>query len=350
MSTDLAIDIADMMAFLEGLLKTPSPTGFTEKRVEYCQQAFSALPLSLEKTRKGALLASWDGHQDDNPRALTAHLDTLGAIVQEIKGNGALRLSPLGGWAWGSVEGEGVTIHTLNNITYRGTIMPVKASVHIYGADAREFKREAAGYEVRIDERTTSAEQTRRLGIAVGDFVAFDPRVEISETGFIRSRHLDDKASVACIYAAIKALVTSNILPHQKTLILLATHEEVGHGASAGLPSDISELLVIDIGTAGGGQATDEFTVSICAKDAGGPYHIDMRRKLVALAENARIPYKVDVYQFYGSDGGAYWEAGGNGIVGLIGPGVDATHHYERTHTDSLVATALLIAEYLRNE
>jgi putative aminopeptidase FrvX len=342
------IDPDSMLSFLETLLNTPSPTGYHERAIEFCQQAFADLPLTLSKTNKGALIGTWPGQHSDQPRALTAHIDTLGAMVSVVKSDGRLKLTQLGGWAWGSVEGEGVTIITHSGKEVRGTIMPVKASVHVFGAEARDFKRDEDAYAVRIDERTSSAAETRKLGIEVGDFVVFDPRVEISKSGFIRSRHLDDKASVACIYGALKALAAAGLTPHQRTTIHISNYEEVGHGGASGFPADLKELLTIDMAASGAGdQNSDEFSVGICVKDSGGPYHIEMKRRMMALAEKANIPCKLDVYPFYGSDGEAFWRAGGDVLVGLIGPGVEASHHYERTHIDSLVATAQLIAEYL---
>jgi putative aminopeptidase FrvX len=339
-----------MIAFLTGLLNTPSPTGYHEQAIDYCHEHFSDLPLSLSRTRKGVLLATWKGEDEGAPRGLTAHIDTLGAMVSHIKDNGRLRMSQLGGWSWGSVEGEGVTIFTQDGKAYRGTILPVKASVHIYGKDAREFSRDADAYEVRLDERTTSKSETTELGISVGDFVVFDPRVEVGESGFIRSRHLDDKAGVACILGAVKALSDAGLTPAQKTYIHISNYEEVGHGGASGFPPDMAELLTIDMAAAGGTQNSDEFSVGICVKDAAGPYHIEMKRKLVQLAEQADIPYQLDIYPYYASDGEAFWRAGGDVTVGLVGPGVDASHHYERTHADSLTATARLIAEYLLAE
>lgn len=336
-----------MVDFLFGLLKTPSPTGFHEMALTYCEKAFAKLPISLTRTRKGILVGAWQGFKDDAPRGLTAHADTLGAMVAQIKADGRLKLTQLGGWAWGSVEGEGVTIYTQAGSTIRGTIIPVKASLHIYGVEAYEFKREADAYEVRIDEKTRTEQETRDLGIAAGDFIVFDSRVEATPAGFIRSRHLDDKAGIACIYGAMKALSSANLQPAQQTTIHISNYEEVGHGAAAGLPGNLAELLAVDMAAAGGSQNSDEFSVGICVKDSGGPYHIEMKRRLVKLAEQANIPYKLDTYPHYGSDGEAFWRAGGDVIVGLIGPGVDASHHYERTHVDSLVATARLIAEYL---
>jgi putative aminopeptidase FrvX len=292
------------------------------------------------------LVGTWEADAV-SPVGLTAHIDTLGAMVSQINPDGRLKLTQLGGWAWGSVEGEGVTIQALSGATARGTIVPSKASVHIYGSDARDFKREADNYEVRVDIRSNSAAETRTAGFEVGDYVFFDPRVEVGEAGFIRSRHLDDKASVACVFGALKALADAKLAPAHRTTIHISNYEEVGHGAASGLPGDLVELVAVDMAAAGGPQNSDEFSVGICVKDSGGPYHIDLTRKLIALAQKAQFPYKTDIYPYYGSDGEAFWRAGGDVQVGLIGPGVDASHHYERTHMDSMVATARLIVEYL---
>jgi putative aminopeptidase FrvX len=342
-----SIDTDALLKFLEVLLNTPSPTGYHEEAMSICQEALSELSIASQTTRKGGLVVTLSGVSDSAPRGLTAHVDTLGAMVQEVKSNGRLKLTQLGGWSWGAVEGEGVTIITHSGSRFRGTILPVKASVHIFGADARNFNRDAEGYEVRIDARTDSAATTREQGIDVGDFVVFDPRVEITESEFIRSRHLDDKASVACIYAALRALNEAGIKPTQRTTVLISNYEEVGHGASSGFPPDLAELLAVDIGVVGGSQNSDEFSVTIGVKDSGGPYHIAMNRILFDLCESYQIPYKRDIFPYYGSDGEAFWRAGGDVIVGLVGPGVDSTHHYERTHRDALIATTNLILAYL---
>ena len=209
MPTPLPIELEPMTAFLTGLLNIPSPTGFTERAVAYLEAALAPLPLSVRRTHKGALVAEWAGLQHDAPRALTAHLDTLGAMVKEIKSSGRLRLSKIGGYAWNTVEGEGCTIFTAAGRAVRGTLLIVKASSHVHGAETSETKRDDASMEVRLDERTTSEPHTRALGIQVGDYVAFDPRVETGPAGFIRSRHLDDKASVAAIVGAVRAMATA---------------------------------------------------------------------------------------------------------------------------------------------
>lgn len=336
-----------LMGFLTGLLNTPSPTGDGGRAIEYVQRAFAHLPFEMHTTPKGVLVGTWPGESQDTPRAVTAHVDTLGAMVRQIKDNGRLRLTQIGSWVWPSVEGEGVTILASNGGQYRGSILPTVASGHAHDPKERQTTRDDENMEVRIDALTTSAEETRALGIQVGDFISIDPRVEVSETGFIRSRHLDDKAGVASLYAALDAMAEAGLSPKQRTTIHISNYEEVGHGAAAGLPEDLVELLVVDMAVVAPGQQTDEFSVGICAKDSRGPYHVDMRRRLEALAKRAGVRFQPDVYPYYGSDGEAYWRAGGDVRVALIGPGVDASHHYERTHLEALEHTARLIVEYL---
>ncbi len=344
---DLHIDLDKMVDFLVRLLNTPSPTGDTARAMAVIKDAFKPFPFTMNLTPKGILVGSWSGKEHSAPRALTAHVDTLGAMVSEIKSNGRLRVSQLGGWEWASVEGEGVTIFAASGQTYRGSLLPTTASVHAHSRKEREATKDDMNIEVRIDERTTSRKETRRLGIQVGDFIAFDPRVETNDAGFIRSRHLDDKASIATIFGALDALHSSGLMPKQTTTIHISNYEEVGHGAATGMPADLVDLVAVDMAVVAPKQESDEFSVTICAKDSGGPYHLGLRRELEELANQEGIDYHVDIYPYYGSDSEAYWRAGGDVRVGLIGPGVDASHHYERTHRDSLEQTARLIAAYL---
>ncbi|MCA9921434.1 MAG: M42 family metallopeptidase [Anaerolineales bacterium] len=343
------IDIDQMVDFLVGLLNTPSPTGDTDRAIAYTKQAFAAAFPDLEMTisPKGFLVGTWSGKQHDKPRALTAHVDTLGAMVDMVKENGRLRITQLGGWNWTSVEGEGVTIFTGNGKTYRGTILPTTASIHAHTFKERNAPRDNNTTEVRIDARTTTEQETNALGIRVGDVIAFDPRVEVGQEGYIRSRHLDDKASIAAIYGALLALQTAGRRPEQDTVIHISNYEEVGHGAATGFPDNLHDLISIDMAVVAPNQASHEHAVTICAKDSGGPYHLGLRRELEALATANKIEFATDIYPFYGSDGEAYWRAGGNVRLGLIGPGVDASHHYERTHRDALVQTAKLLVAYL---
>lgn len=336
-----------LLDFLIQLLNTPSPTGFAHQAIETTQTALQDFPgIHLSLTRKGALVASWEGEQSDAPRALTAHADTLGAMVKEIKPNGRLLLSKIGGFAWNTVEGEGCNIFTRKGKQIRGSLLLAKSSSHVHGKAVMETLRDDDKMEVRLDARTLKADETRALGIEVGDFVAFDPRVEVTND-FVRSRHLDDKACVACILAAIQAMQQAGLQPKQKTFFHISNYEEVGHGASAGIPVEVTELLTVDMAAIGDGQTSDEFHTTLCVKDSGGPYHHGMSQRLRDLAEQYQIPHKVDIYPYYGSDGEAFWRAGGDVAVALIGPGVDASHNYERTHLEALLATTRWILAYL---
>jgi len=336
-----------LLNFLVGLLNTPSPTGYAYRAVDYTEQILEEIPdLVLSKTRKGALIAKFPGKRSDEPRALSAHVDTLGAMVKEIKSNGRLRLTRIGGIMWNTVETEGCTIFTNRGETVRGSLMAIKASGHVFGGQAiSELKREEANLEVRLDARTTSPEETEALGIQVGDFVAFDPRVEVNN-GFVRSRHLDDKACAACVVAAFKALFEAGIQPVQDTYLHISNYEEVGHTPADGLPADMTELVVVDMAAVGEGQTSDEFHTTLCVKDSGGPYHHGLSQRLREIAREHDIPFKVDIYPSYNSDGGALFKES-DLAVALIGPGIDASHNYERTHLDSLLATTRWVMAYL---
>jgi putative aminopeptidase FrvX len=347
--TTVNVNLKSCVDFLVGLLNTPSPTGYTIEAIEYTRKAFDALAFpntTLTVTRKGALLISIKGRVSNAPIGLTAHVDTLGLMVKEIKGSGRLKTTQIGGFMWGAVEFEGVTVRTSDNRRYRGTILPQNPSVHV-NADIKDAKRTQDSMEVRIDALTRSAAETRALGIEVGDFVFLDPRVEVTDTGFIRSRHLDDKLSVACVYGALLGLKEAEVSPVQDTYILISNYEEVGHGGSAGFPVELAELVAIDMAAIGDGQNSDEYSCTLCVKDATGPYHFELGNKLRRIATAHNIKLKTDIYMFYGSDGSAYWRAGGAGRVALVGHGVDASHAYERTHTDSIVDTVKLLASYM---
>jgi len=334
---------------LVDLLNTPSPTGDTEYAISFVQGELESMGVPTEITTKGALLAHLEGLRDDKPRALTAHVDTLGAMVQEIKPNGRLRLTALNGLMWPSVESEGVIVATRSGRQIRGSLLLANGAAHV-NKEAGTAPRNSETMEVRLDERTTRAEETRLLGIEVGDFVYFDPRVEVSPAGFIRSRFLDDKACVAAALAGIKAIVEAGVTPAQRTTVLISNYEEVGHGGFDGLPHDLSELVVLDMACIGRGLVGDEFHCSICVKDSRGPYSKLLSDKLRGLADRRGIDLKADVYPYYSSDGSVYWSSGGRAQVALIGPGVDTSHGYERTHEDALLDTAQLIAEYLVEE
>lgn len=338
-----------LIQVLMKLVNTPSPTGYAEAAIACVEEELRTMGFSPRRTRKGACVLTLKGASDAPGRGLTAHVDTLGAMVKEIKSNGRLRLTKLGGFAWNTVEGEGCRVFTATGKTIRGSLLISKASGHVYAKAVSESARDDAGMELRLDERVGNADEVRDLGIAVGDYVAFDPRAEFGEAGFFRSRHLDDKAGVACLLTALKALKKSGWTPDVDTVFHFSHYEEVGHGAASGFPDHLGELVAVDMAAVGEGQTSDEFHTTICVKDSGGPYSHALSQRLRALAEEFEIPVKVDIYPYYGSDAEAYWRAGGDVETALIGPGIDASHNYERTHRDALIATVELVLAYLQS-
>jgi putative aminopeptidase FrvX len=348
MTTSLpSVDIATLTDWLAQLLRTPSPTGDSAAAMELVAGWLRQLGLQPEFTRKGALVVTLPGRATDCPRAITAHVDTLGAIVKEIKSSGRLVFDRIGGYPYFSVNGEYCIVHTADGRVHTGTAVLVKSSVHVHREPVKDKEWKADEMEIRLDAPVTSAADVRELGIDVGDPIAWDPRTTVTETGYVKSRHLDDKAGVAVMLGALQALGQGGLQPTQRTTFHFSNYEEVGHGASAGIPADVCELISIDMGALGEGQQGNEHAVSICAKDSGGPYDLGIRRRLVALAQDHSIPYKVDIYPFYGSDAEAALRAGGDYRIGLLGPGVDASHSYERTHQDALRASTELLLAYL---
>lgn len=295
---------------LTDLLEIPSPTGFTEMAINHLRQQFELLGLKTITTGKGALIASIKGKDDSRHKTISAHADTLGAMVKEVKSNGRLKLTQLGGYAWNSIEGEYCSIHTDAGQKYTGTILLETASTHVHGKTVSGSERTAENMEVRIDEVVANADDIEKLGIEVGDFISFDPRNQVTDSGYVKSRHLDDKSCVAAILAMAKYIVDNKITPENTTHFFISNYEEVGHGASASLPKDTVELLAVDMAAPGKGQTSHEHKVTICAKDSSGPYDYNLKKHLCKLAKENDVDYVVDVYPFYGSDASAALKIG----------------------------------------
>lgn len=338
-----------MVEEIVNLAKIPSPTGYADKAISYIADILKELKVTYSITNKGALLASIDGKNNEKERTISAHVDTLGAMVKRIKGSGRLSFSTLGGYMMHAVEDETCIIETVDGKTYTGTIYTTMPSGHIHGGDAERLERKTENMEIVLDERVESKEDVEKLGIEVGDFVFLDTRTQVTPSGFIKSRHLDDKASAGILIGIIKNMIENKIVPAYKTNFYFSTYEEVGHGASASVPQNTFEFLAVDMGAPGEGQNSSEYAVCICAKDSSGPYDYDFRKKLVNLCKDNKIEYKIDMYPYYGSDASAVLRSGHDVKTGLIGTGVFASHSYERTHKDGVLNTAKLIMEYINS-
>jgi putative aminopeptidase FrvX len=300
-----------------------------------------------KQTRKGSLICDLGG--EGSPLLYAAHVDTLGAMVRSIKGNGRLRFTRIGGYAVNNIENENVIVHTRDGKEYDGTAYLINPAAHVYD-DVNTLNRSDKTVEIILDEEVHTAEDVEKLGIRVGDFISLDPRTVVTKSGFIKSRHLDDKASSGILMALAKMVADKKTKLNRKVYILFTTYEEVGHGGSAGIPADIEEMISVDMGAVGDDLTTDEYKVSICAKDSGGPYDYDITTRLIKLAEKHKLEFAVDIYPYYGSDVEATLRAGFDLKHGLIGPGVFASHGYERTHRKGVENTLKLVNAYVTDK
>jgi len=328
------------------LLAIDSPSGYTDAAAEWVRDAFAALGFDAQITRKGGVLVDFGGTDTEDGLFLEAHTDTLGCMVSEIKGNGRLKVTNLGGMRAENAEAENVRVHTRDGRVIEGTLQLCNASVHVnmsYG----DTKRTWGAMEVVLDEDVTSAADTRALGIEVGDIVAFDPRTVVTKTGYIKSRFLDDKLSVGILLGFAKFLADEKITLPRRTYGHITVYEEVGHGGSASVPAGVTEAISIDMGCVGDGLACTEKMVSICAKDSGGPYSYQVTGKLIEAAKKEGADYAVDIYPGYGSDVEATLRAGYDIRHGLIGAGVYASHGYERSHINGVDSALKVLKGYL---
>ena len=327
------------------LLAVDSPSGFTAKAAQWVKEAFEALGCPAQITRKGGVLAELGGEDEADALLLEAHTDTLGAMVCQIKGNGRLKLTPLGGMNANNAEAENVRVYIRSGKIYEGTAQLSDASIHVNG-NYNDTKRTFDTLEVVLDEDVSTAKETQSLGISVGDIVCFDPRTRRTSTGYLKSRFLDDKLSVGILLGFAKYLKDNHLTPKRKLYAHITVYEEVGHGGSASVPTGVTEAISVDMGCVGEGLSCTERQVSICAKDSGGPYSYDVVSGLIAAAQKAGADYAVDVYPHYGSDVEATLRAGNDIRHGLIGSGVYASHGYERSHIDGVYNTLLVLAGY----
>ena len=328
------------------LLAIDSPSGFTEKAALWVRNAFEALGFPAKITVKGGVLTDLGGQDTENGLLLEAHTDTLGGMVCRIKDNGRLQLTKIGGMRAENGETENLRVYTREGKIYDGTLQLCNASVHVNGSYG-DAKRDFDTTEVVLDEDVKSAEDVRKLGIEVGDFVCFDPRTRRTNSGYLKSRFLDDKLSVGILLGFAKYLADSKITLPRKTFVHVTVYEEVGHGGAASVPTGVTEAISVDMGCVGEGLSCTERQVSICAKDSGGPYSYEVVGKLIAAAKKTGADYAVDVYPHYGSDVEATLSAGHDLRHGLIGPGVYARHGYERSHIDGVYNTLKVLCGYL---
>ena len=328
------------------ILAIDSPSGYTKQVAEYVLGEYRALGYEPEMTVKGGILVSLGGKNPKDAVMLEAHIDTLGGMVSEIKSNGRLKVSPIGGMNANNAEAENCRIATRFAGVFEGTFQLSNASIHVNG-DYNDTKRTFDEMEVVLDEKVSSKEETEKLGIMVGDFVCFDPRTVVTESGYIKSRFLDDKLSVGILLGYAKYLKEEKITLERAVYQHITVYEEVGHGGAASIPDGVTEVISVDMGCVGDGLTCEETKVSICATDSRGPYNYDVVTGLIQAAKEHELDFAVDVYPYYGSDADVALTAGYDVRHGLIGAGVYASHGYERSHKDGVKNTFALLCAYL---
>lgn len=328
---------------IKNLIEIPSPTGFTDEIIEFIHKELSKLDYHFTKTHKGSLIVSTVAEPE---LMIMGHIDTLGGMVSEITDKGTLRVSQLGGYPPNSFEGEYVTVHTMSGENFRGTFLVDNPAAHV-NKDVKATERIMANMHIRLDALVKNKKDVQDLGISVGDFIVYDPRMELTETGFLKSRFIDDKACSGIMLDIL--LKEHDKLKKTKVGFYFSNYEEVGNGCPAGVPDSVKDVLIADMGVVGDGVAGEETKVSICAKDTAGPYDLQLRKKLETLAKENKIAYTIDVFPYYSSDGTALLRAGRDVRVALIGPGVSASHGVERTHLEGIEATRKLIISFIHS-
>jgi peptidase M42 family hydrolase len=347
----LPIDMEYVQEVLLHLLRTPSPTGRTDEVVQYVGERLMDLGLDLSVTRRGLLNATLSGLRSRPDRAIAVHADTIGCMVTRLKDNGRLEVTQLGTHSARFAEGANVTIFTDDgSVVHTGTVLPLKSSGHQYGD---EVDTQGVGWplvEVRVDEPVCNAEGLAAIGLQVGDFVALDANPVITPGGYVKSRHLDDKAGIAAALGAFKAIMDAGITPLISAHLLVTIAEEVGHGATHGLDTDVAEMIAVDNAVVAPGQQSREECANIALLDSTGPFDYHFSRKLLALCEEHGVPHRRDTFRYYRSDAASAVEAGLEMRTALVGFGVDSSHGHERTHLSGIEHVAELLALYLQTD
>lgn len=332
-----------ILNFAKDILSIPSPSGYTQNVIDFIKTKSEEMGYTTQKSKKGNLIINVAG-QSDFTLGLSGHIDTLGAMVRSINSDGSLKFTTIGGPIWPTLDGEYCTIHTRDGLDYSGTFLSKSPSTHVF-KDASSLSRSPENMVVRIDEVVKNKDDVLKLGVTPGDFIFFDPKTIITKSGYIKSRFLDDKISVAILFGLLKYLKDNQIIPKQNLVFIISTYEEVGHGASS-IP-DVDELIAVDMGCIGDDLSCTEQDVSICCKDSSGPYDYNIISKLVNIAKDNKLNYVTDIYPFYGSDVSAAYHGGKDFRGALIGPGVHASHGMERTHIDAVENTLKLLVKYI---
>lgn len=343
----MLIDEKYLLETMKELINTPSPVGYYVEMKPVIEKYAKALGYTVTYDNRDTAYVTVKGEDDSKTVCISAHADTLGLMVRGINSDGTLRVRPVGGINFVSVEGENVTVHTRSGKTYTGILVCAHHSSHAF-SDAKTIERNEDTEFVLLDENVNNAEDVRALGIRNGDYISVDPRFTVSDNGYIKSRNLDDKAAMACSFATLKYMADNNLKPKYNTVFAFSFYEETGLGG-AYVPSEISEYIAVDIAILGPDSDGNEHSVTVCAKDTAMPYDYDLTNRLISAADRAECDYAVDLFFRYGSDASQAIKGGNNVRAAAFGMGVYSSHGVERTHIDGIRNTVKLMLEYVLN-
>lgn len=335
-----------MKSIINDIFLTDSPSGFYLPINKVITNILANIGYNDYKiTNKGSIELFVEGIDTSKNIAIAAHDDTLGLMVRSINGDGTLKVTAIGGPSIPTLDGEYCKVITRDGKEYSGTILSTSPAVHVF-KDSSSKPRDIDNIIVRLDECVENKNDVLRLGINNGDYVCYDTKTVVTESGFLKSRFIDDKASVCIILSVLEYMKKNSIKPRCNLYCYFTNHEEVGHGA-ASVKNDIQEFLAVDMGCVGMDLSGNEHAVSICAKDSSGPYNYELTNKLISIAKENELNYVIDIFPYYSSDVSAALRAGVDCKGALIGSGVCASHGMERTHMDGIKNTMELLYFFL---
>lgn len=341
---EIKVDRELLINTFKELVEVPSPVSYYEEIHPLLEKKAKEYGYEVTYDRKRTAYITLDGEDSSKTVCMGAHVDTIGLIVRHITDDGQLEVRQLGGVNYSSLEGEGVTVITRDGRHYRGMVICKSHSVHVFD-DARTLPRDENGMRVILHADVKSKEDVMALGIDHGDVIDVDPHFEYTESGYVVSRYIDDKAAAAALFAMLDYFKKNNLKPKYRTLLAFPLYEEIGHGGSY-VPPEVSEYVAIDIGLIGPDCHANERNVSICTKDAFSPYDRGLTNKIIALAKKANVNYCLDVFYHYGTDANAAIRAGHNVYTAAFGMACLNSHGKERCHISAIEDTAKLAIAY----
>lgn len=343
------IDSDRIIKTLLELLAIPSPCGFTDEVVHYVGNVLDDIGIDYDLTRRGTIRARLRGRAGGPARAIVTHVDTIGAMVRYIRDDGRLLVAPIGHWSSRFAEGARVTLFSEHG-AYRGCLLPTLDWGVSRDQGVERVPLDWDHVELRLEEAVFNAEDVRRLGIEIGDFIALDSQPDVLENGYIVGRSLDNKAGTAAVLEFLRHAVADDIDVTHDTYVLFTVTETTGGGMGNAILPEVSELLTVDFESVKPTEKSPFKRVTLASGDASGPYDYHLTEHLHQLAVAGDIPLQQKYLQAFHSDAAAALVAGHDVRTAVIAYAGDASHSVERTHIESLTNVVRMLEAYAVSE